>query len=67
MTELTSMGQEDIDNSRVAMSNGQMEGRATTEVSSGVKLDTGFDELSGLAAKGRGGGGRTEIGEGGRV
>ena len=67
MTELTSMGQEDIDNSRVAMSNGQVEGRATSKVSSGVKLDAGFDELSGLTAEGRGGGGRTEIGESGRV
>ena len=49
------------------MSDGQMESSPTAEIRGCIKLHAWFDELLGLAAEGRGGRGRAEIGEGVRV
>ena len=64
---LTSVREKDIYDTREPMSYGQVEGRTTPEVRGRVKLDAGFNELPGFAPEGRGGGGRAEIREGGRV
>ena len=61
------MGEQNIHHSREPMSDGQMESSPTAEIRGCIKLHAWFDELLGLAAEGRGGGGRAEIGEGVRV
>ena len=64
---LTGMGEKNVDDTREAMSNGQMKSGTTSEVRGRVKLHTWIKELPGFAPEGGGGGGRAEIGEGGRV